>query len=763
MEIDTNTLIFIIVILIIFFSSPSGDGVSSEYEFNQLETLKEHMKMEFKSFGDMTYTSNFRNITGFKLSYGDVLEHHGINATYPIDGKDYDNWEYTQSYSILPDNLLDTVRDNVWNMSIEGNMYPWNISSTLVGTLDLMSNNEIEKIPMPYPLFYDPPYDMKDTIPHTGDKYINDWSRATELHNVTFPKGEMTIKVTHFDDVPNQIDSKKRYGFNSQDDKFKMLILQIDFHDIPENEKHSINSLAVYDMERGRILSLSDSAKFHSLFAFPHYMTLGTDNQSVKELQHIYDSTKQLVTEFWNRSNYIDTLTMTDLNTAYDDAHNKCEFVMFLQLNPWNKYERDDMKLIDKELNWPLGRPINISNIPPIKINSGLFYSPDCGLSLKVNESKGILYAIKVRTMRIHILFGIILFAAQIYLLLRQMQHTNTPSSVNKISYYSFSMINLVDGLLTCIYFFSSSIIPELYLPLIVSAFVSFILASIFETRYLISVYASQVNETSVGLRSIFSGNLGDEEGDGARPIIVPDEASISSSLYGRVFFSLFISAFVVFSALTWPLSIRMLFEYCTLCILYSYWIPQIFRNVVKGIQSRSVRMRNDNINNRRQNKLPLLWSFVIGTSIIRIVPIIYVFTYPSNVFRHHRDIRFAVLLSLWVVFQIAVLYSQDLLGARWFLPKHSIPEGYSYFKTLTLQYLSEHGDTNSIETHTVDCAICMSDVQLNIDDIPETHKIDTYSYMVTPCNHIFHTDCLENWMSYKLQCPVCRAPLHPI
>ncbi|KAK5778487.1 hypothetical protein RI543_004153 [Arxiozyma heterogenica] len=766
MEIDTNTLIFVIIILFIFFSSPGGDGVSSEYEFNQLGLLKEHMKMEFDLFMNMTYFENFRNITGFKLSYQDVLDNPSLNATYPIDQKDYDHWESTQEYLLLPNSIINSIQKDVWNMEKKNNIYPWNISSTLIGKVDVISNNYFDKIRMPLPRFYEPPYSINDNKPQSGDTYIEDWSNSNQGHNVTFKKGELSIKISHLDTVANQIDSRKRYKFNSQDDQFKLLTLQIDFQDKLEKEKHSLNSLAVYDIERGRILSFSDSAKFHSLFAFPHYLTILNENNSdssKKQTEAIYSKVKNLIKEYWYHSNYVDTLTMSDIRQPYDNAINKCEYAIFLQLEPWNQYTRDEMNLIDKELHWPLGRPINISHIPPVMIKSGLMYSPDCGLTLEFNQAEGSLTAINIRTMRLHILFGIILFIAQIYLLLRQMQHTNTPSSVNKISYYCFSMMNLVDGLLACIYFISATIIPELYLPLIVSAFVSFILASIFETRYLISVCASQINEQSVSIRTLLSGNLQDEGRESARPIIIPDEASISSSLYGRVFFTLFLSAFIVLSALTWPLQIRKIFEYSSLSILYSYWVPQIFRNAIKGIQPRNVRLRNNNVANRRQNKLPLLWSFVIGTSIIRIFPIVYVFTYPSNVFRHHRDVKFAVLLSLWVCFQIAVLYSQDILGARWFLPQHTIPEGYSYFKSITLQYLSEHGDSNSTSTYAIDCAICMSEVLVNVEEVPETHKVDIYSYMITPCNHIFHTECLENWMSYKLQCPICRAPLHPI
>jgi len=29
---------------------------------------------------------------------------------------------------------------------------------------------------------------------------------------------------------------------------------------------------------------------------------------------------------------------------------------------------------------------------------------------------------------------------------------------------------------------------------------------------------------------------------------------------------------------------------------------------------------------------------------------------------------------------------------------------------------------------------------------------------MKTPCNHVFHTPCLVEWISRKDECPVCRA-----
>lgn len=35
--------------------------------------------------------------------------------------------------------------------------------------------------------------------------------------------------------------------------------------------------------------------------------------------------------------------------------------------------------------------------------------------------------------------------------------------------------------------------------------------------------------------------------------------------------------------------------------------------------------------------------------------------------------------------------------------------------------------------------------------------------YMITPCNHVFHRECLEKWFSLKKECPNCRNDLSAI
>ncbi|SCU97524.1 LAMI_0F10396g1_1 [Lachancea mirantina] len=758
MEIDVSTIILAIVFFFLFFSSPSGDGVTSQYEFNQLQTLKDQWQSEYDEFQNITIGTNFRNITGWKLSYQDVESNPEINATYPIENKDYTHWSNTQDYTVLPKDILKRISSKIW---VDGkNVFPPNITSTLHGAISLTSNDKYEHLPMPVANFYEPPDDFSQSRPKPGERYLEDWPHYGQTHNVTFKHGEVVVQISHADAVSSRFDGRNQEFFNTQSDKWRMLHMQIDFTDSSEKEKHTMSSKAVYDVEKGRIVAMSQSAKFHSLFGYPHYMSLLEDDDKS------YDQVKRLMNEYWNASNYVDTLSMRQLQEEYDVANYKCEFMAFLQLEPWDKFTRDQIKVIDQELMWPTGRLTNLSQLPPVNLASGLLYSPDCGLSLEFNNVKGPRYELQVRQIRKHLLVGIALFAGQIYLLLSQMHHTNTPSAVNKMSFWCFYMMNLVDGSLALIYLVASSALMELYLPLIMSAFACLILAMIFETRYLVSIYASQVNERNVGILTLIRGNRNTEEI--TVPTTIPDEAAISSSIYGRFFFTLMASTFLILSALTWPRNVRTMFEYTCVILLNSYWLPQIIRNAIKGGEPRRQRNRHTETNQtnqanptpQAQTSMPLLWRFVLGTSFIRITPVLYVFTYSSNVFRHHTDVRFVVILFLWVLFQIAVLYSQDILGARWFLPKSTIPEGYSYHKGMVSQDLLEHGCT---EDYTVECAICMNNLPVYVDDIPETHNVDTATYMVTPCDHVFHTRCLESWMNYKLQCPVCRAPLPPL
>jgi len=87
----------------------------------------------------------------------------------------------------------------------------------------------------------------------------------------------------------------------------------------------------------------------------------------------------------------------------------------------------------------------------------------------------------------------------------------------------------------------------------------------------------------------------------------------------------------------------------------------------------------------------------------------------------------------------------------------------------------SEAKDKDDRTRKVFDCAICMNEI-----DVPVVSKADgaagksigrgggaawleQRNYMVTPCRHIFHAECLEGWMNLRLVCPVCREGLPPL
>jgi len=73
-------------------------------------------------------------------------------------------------------------------------------------------------------------------------------------------------------------------------------------------------------------------------------------------------------------------------------------------------------------------------------------------------------------------------------------------------------------------------------------------------------------------------------------------------------------------------------------------------------------------------------------------------------------------------------------------LSKHDISQ-----YTLTQSYKkSDKSDDKS------SCNICLS-------EFDEGEKIRTL-----PCFHSFHTNCIDNWLNRKAECPVCRSSVEP-
>jgi hypothetical protein len=261
------------------------------------------------------------------------------------------------------------------------------------------------------------------------------------------------------------------------------------------------------------------------------------------------------------------------------------------------------------------------------------------------------------------------------------------------------------------------------------------------------------------------------------------------SSLYVRFYLLLLCTLFLSLNAGTsWPSTARRIYFAILGMIYTSFWIPQILRNV------------------KRNCRHALNWEFVLGQSLLRLTPFAYFYGYKYNVLFTDTDYYSLALLAVWVWLQVLTLVSQEIIGPRWFLlRKDWAPTAYDYHPilrddeegaTMPIGFsqvaaaaastpsspmdersapsaLSRRGSTMIAEKEkgkrVFDCAICMQDLEVPVVEAGAAKDaslggglLARRTYMVTPCRHIFHTPCLEGWMKYRLQCPICREGLPP-
>ncbi|KAH9792376.1 transmembrane E3 ubiquitin-protein ligase FLY2 [Citrus sinensis] len=160
------------------------------------------------------------------------------------------------------------------------------------------------------------------------------------------------------------------------------------------------------------------------------------------------------------------------------------------------------------------------------------------------------------------------------------------------------------------------------------------------------------------------------------------------------------------------------------LLLMYSFWIPQIITNVV------------------RDSRKFLHPHYILGISVTRLAIPLYIFGCPHNFMRIEPDKNWCICLCVFIGLQASILLLQHYLGSRWFIPRQILPEKYSYYRRF---------DQGTY--HTTDCVICMTAIDL---------MQRSNDCMVTPCDHFFHSGCLQRWMDIKMECPTCRRPLPP-
>lgn len=249
-------------------------------------------------------------------------------------------------------------------------------------------------------------------------------------------------------------------------------------------------------------------------------------------------------------------------------------------------------------------------------------------------------------------------------------------------------------------------------------------------------------------------------------------------SLYSRFCLLLIVTFFVSIQFATARTLYRRVYFSLLSLVYLSFWIPQIYRNV------------------QRNCGRALRWDYVIGTSVTRLVPLSYFYLKEDNVLFASTDGRVFAVLAGWVWVQILALVSQNVLGPRFFVREGWAPPAYDYHPILRadeegallpLNATSsdgaivggEDGSKSAGEAKDkgkkiFDCSICANDIEVPV--VPAGADESTVAgiggtgmllqrrmYMVTPCRHIFHANCLEGWMRYRLICPNCREALPPL
>lgn len=346
----------------------------------------------------------------------------------------------------------------------------------------------------------------------------------------------------------------------------------------------------------------------------------------------------------------------------------------------------------------------------------------------------------------------------QMGLLILQLRHAQNPAMATKISVVGMCAQALIDALICIGHLLLCAAIPGIFFQHFMwIAALKLLIFCAFEMRMVVGVYhARYAQEASTlgwaGLRRRLA------------------------SLHFRFYAALFVAMLVTISLRSQPVLIILL--------LYSCWVPQIVYNATAGT---------------RRAFHPV---YMYGMALTRMFIPLYVFGCPHNFLSlllvETASFTFSpaacFVLIVWTALQVGVLAVQDMCGARFFVPKQWLPLKYDYNRPVPRHVLQNQslqqenassladsgetlasasasstgtgsgtgsgtgtgigtgsGEPTAGPNESITCVVCYNAVQLTYGE-----------YMIAPCDHVFHHECLSRWMTIKLECPTCRSPLEP-
>lgn len=370
----------------------------------------------------------------------------------------------------------------------------------------------------------------------------------------------------------------------------------------------------------------------------------------------------------------------------------------------------------------------------------------------------------------------------QIMVLLRQLLHTQAQSAATRVSLLCIGWQTVLDALLCLGHIYLSLAMQPLFTAFASVAFFKLLIFCVIEMKYMALII--QARNSSNG------GNTTE---------LLRRQVAMLHLRFYVALFGAFLAFFYAGEKFRIPYNLA----------LYSFWVPQIVQNVIT------------------EAKRPMHNYYIYGMSLTRLVAPLYVFGESNNFLKEvypesPTDLYMCELLVLWIGIQTAVLIAQGKYGARFMIPSRFLPPKFDYSRPippsmlppgttqeptpdLPLQRQGRNSESsqgmqesqsllsndpvavdrhttgvttrnrikgsrgrqeNSMTTetvvndtsaessaHSLDCVICYNAIDVH----------NRRGYMLAPCDHIFHRDCLLEWMNVKMECPICRTELPSI
>ncbi|KAI9649336.1 hypothetical protein NHQ30_001908 [Ciborinia camelliae] len=700
---------------------------------------------------------------------------------------------------------------------------------------------------------------------HKGDTVEGETSANAEEET---PKEEAKIRKRHISDGIEKVDLG--IGANPTAGMLvREISASLTVQDESSNgDGHEMRMHGVHWPNEGGILLTTTSDKFAGAYGLPHFTT---DEDHFTSSAEVMKKILGIRLQKFKESAKENPRSLLEPNSGQVDGFPTphCEYILFAQVQPlkFNGLEYQDrssnarffVQELENELRFPNGAP---TPQPPKLQLSTIIFSPDCGFML---ESKGppnfapvdgehlvgMKQEVWLQSIRSWLTVLAVVALGQALILKYQFKEASTPSTVGRVSIYTVAMMLLADGLLFFTMALASATLSSIFPSALLASFAGMMSVAL-GIRFIATIYGVQEPErleqeraqaaalaelqarnppVAVQTAPVISAAGADtlplpvtSSTTQDVPIIIPSDQDIDAEIaenmnatsilprpagapttattqpesrvssditryYGQFILLLTTILLLSIASTTWPVSLRTAYVHLLSFIYMSLWIPQIKRNITRNCRK------------------ALLWRFVIAQSLLRLAPFAYFYLYEDNFLFSESDWTAMIVLTGWVWCQLVVLYSQEVLGPRWAVPKRFgwYKEGWDYHPVLREDNVEAGGlpiglvkvpvnsptspDFEEADMATeserdrdrdrdskagiraVDCAICMQILEVPVVGIGEDEKVlggvkgawDRRSYMVTPCRHVFHTPCLVGWMKYRLQCPICREGLPPL